>query len=96
MKGKVNEEKTEEAKPMNFAKEQMKSTDQIKKQDQNELKDKNIKLVSFREGLRQEINRVSNLSNENYLRLNYLKNFCMSFYQFSRFLSYYFKKHKGL
>ena len=62
----------------------------------NELKDKNIKLVSFREGLRQEINRVSNLSNENYLRLNYLKNFCMSFYQFSRFLSYYFKKHKGL
>ena len=33
LKGKVNEEKTEEAKPVNFAKEQMKSTDQIKKQD---------------------------------------------------------------
>ena len=37
LKGKVNEEKTEEAKPVNFVKEQMKSTDQIKKQDKNSL-----------------------------------------------------------
>ena len=47
LKGKVNEEKTEEAKPVNFAKEQMKSTDQIKKQDKNELKDQNIEIRSF-------------------------------------------------
>ena len=44
---KVNEEKTEEAKPVNFVKEQMKSTDQIKKQDKNELKDQNIEIRSF-------------------------------------------------
>ena len=47
LKGKVNEEKTEEAKPVNFVKEQMKSTDQIKKQDKNELKDQNIEIRSF-------------------------------------------------
>ena len=47
LKGKVNEEKTEEAKPVNFVKEQMKSTDQIKKQDKSELKDKNIEIRSF-------------------------------------------------
>ena len=32
---------------MNFVKEQMKSTDQIKKQDKNELKDQNIEIRSF-------------------------------------------------
>ena len=41
-------ETTEETKPVNFVKEQMKNTDQIKKQDKNEiLNQENLKIRSF-------------------------------------------------
>ena len=48
LKGKENLEKTEEPKPDDFVKEQMKNTDQIKKQNKNELEDqKNFEIRSF-------------------------------------------------
>ncbi len=48
LKGKENLEKTEEPKPDDFVKEQMKNTDQIKRQNKNELEDqKNFEIRSF-------------------------------------------------
>ena len=48
LKAKENIETTEETKPVNFVKEQMKNTDQIKKQDKNEiLNQENLEIRSF-------------------------------------------------
>ena len=48
LKAKESMETTEETKPVNFVKEQMKNTDQIKKQDKNEiLNQENLEIRSF-------------------------------------------------
>ena len=52
----------------------------------NELKEKKIMLICYDKGLEKEINRISELGYKNNARLDYFKNFSITFHQFYNYL----------